>query len=78
MRELKLTFSKLSAVVSEALVKFFRDPKTFKYKDLPIKIVTIEYEDREREAILTVLQGILHENPYLEEFHVRTTNSETF
>ena len=53
---LNLQFSRLSAVVSESLVKHFRDPKTFEYRpNLGLRYFTIEYQDRDREAVLTIL-----------------------
>ena len=64
--------------MSEVLVRHFRDPKTFQFRRLPLAKFRVKYDTREREAVLTVLQGILHNNPYLEEFEIEAVKSETF
>lgn len=59
----------MNTSVAEVLIRFFRDAKTMKYRrGCNIKCLSFEYADREREAILSLMSGVLHDNPYLEEF----------
>ena len=46
--------------------------------ECPIKKLYFEYADREREAVLSMLSGILHENPYLEEFGMESTSAFSY
>lgn len=56
----------MQTAVAEVLIRFFRDSKTMKYNaNCNIKQIRFEYADREREAVLSLMSGILHENPYL-------------
>jgi len=40
-----------------------------------IRKLRFEYEDRERECVLSLLSGVLHQNPYLEEFELISTSA---
>jgi len=43
-----------------------------------IKHLCFEYADREREAVLSLMSGILHENPYLSGFELISTSAFSF
>ena len=61
LREVTFVFKKMSTAAAETLVRFFRCEEMISYrKEIPIKALTLRYEKREREAVLTVLSGILH------------------
>ena len=69
----------MNTSVAEVLIRFFRDAKTMKYRRCcNIKSLSFEYADREREAILSLMSGVLHDNPYLEEFHLIATSPFCF
>ena len=61
------------------MLRYFRDGVDFVgFRDVNVRKLRFEYEEREREAILSLLSGVLHKNPYLEEFEMVATNSEVF
>jgi hypothetical protein len=65
--------------VAEVLIKFFREPTSMKYRpDCNIKKIYLEYADREREAVLSLLSGVLHENPFIEEFGLEATTAYSY
>jgi len=47
-------------------------------KNCNIRCIRFEYADREREAVLSLMSGVLHDNPYLEEFEVVATSAFCF
>lgn len=69
----------MTTLVSDLLVRFFREPSCSEYrKDINIKSLRLEYNDREREAMLSLLSGVLKDNPSLQEFELVATNSYIF
>ncbi|CDW75705.1 UNKNOWN [Stylonychia lemnae] len=79
LTSLTLRFNKLSAITSELIVRFFRDNMTMDFRqNINIRQLRIEYNDREREAILSLMTGVLKDNPYLQEFELVSLNGYTF
>lgn len=79
LRSLTLTFNKFTASAADLLIKFFRDCTLSEYRRTNnIRALRLEYNDREREAVLQVMSGILKDNPFLEEFELVSTNGYTF
>ena len=65
--------------IAEVLLRYFRDGADFRaFKRVNITKLRFEYREREREAILSLLSGVLHKNDWLEEFAMVATDSEVF
>jgi hypothetical protein len=70
----------MATCVAEVMIRFFRETHgnmDFK-RGINLRKLRFEYEDREREAVLSLLSGVLHQNPYLEEFELVSTSAYTF
>ena len=80
LREVCFCFVKLTTDVAEVLIHYFRETGgSMDYKrNVNIKALRFEYEDREREAILSLMSGVLHQNPYLEAFELESTSAYAF
>ena len=55
-------FIKMTTDVAEVLIRYFRETGgNMDYiRNINIKSIRFEYEDREREAILSLMSGVLH------------------
>lgn len=64
-------------MIAEILTKYFRDSTEYR-KNISIKCLRLEYVQREREAILALMGGVLKDNPFLEEFELVALDGYTF
>jgi len=76
LKTLTLQFKFLSSNVSDVLLSLFRDPRTQDWKERrTVTSFSMEYDDREREALLILLRGVMHENKGLREFALISSTS---
>ena len=66
----------LSASVSEALIGFVRDSSFIYREDLALKNMELKYGARDREALVTLVQGVLSGNQNLRRFSVEGMGEE--
>jgi hypothetical protein len=81
LREVTLKFHVLSMNSADLLVRFFRDQSTngMEYRrNINITHFRLEYYERNREAILSIMGGIMKENPIIESFEMILLNSYNF
>ena len=73
-------FIKMTTDVAEVLIRYFRETGgNMEYKhNINIRRLRFEYEDREREAILSLMSGVVHQNPYLEAFELESVSAYAF
>lgn len=77
LKALTLQFSHFSVISAELLVRYFRDaPGTsMEFRsDLTIKSLRLEYQERQRDAVLQIMSGVMKANPYLESFELVVLN----
>lgn len=78
LNEVCFKFSKMSTAVAEVLIRYYRESEgnlEYKLVGVPVRKLRFEYEDREREAVLSLLSGVLHNNPILEQFELISTSA---
>jgi hypothetical protein len=62
LRKVTFIFNKMQTAVAEVMIRFFRDQNLNYRNDCNVKSIRFEYEDREREAILSLMSGVLNDN----------------
>jgi hypothetical protein len=80
LSEVCFRFIKMTTSVAEVMIRYFRQTTgnmEFK-RGVNLRRLRFEYEDRERECILSLLSGVLHQNPYLEAFELISTSAYSF
>ena len=61
LKSLTMHFLRLTSKIVEAMIGWFRDPQ-FGYRPLPLEEFRVRYGERDREALLMLLQGTLSGN----------------
>jgi len=55
LEEVHLVFKRMTAMVAEGVVRWVREEGDFSYRKMSVKKMWIEYEERDREGVLTIL-----------------------
>ena len=66
LKDLTLRFTTFSVGAADLLVRFFRDPNSMQLRhNINIRQLRLEYQDRHRDAILSIMGGVLKENAFI-------------
>ena len=68
----------LTIDVADTLTQFFRRADLSFRDDMTIRSIRLDYLNRDKTALSQLMSGLLHENPYLEAFELRTISAQTY